>query len=134
MLPWEPCPSRCKYNWVLVERRLTEIDRMNEMPPWTMGRLAKELGVDRGQIKAHFPELYRALSQRSVQYQSRRQAQREEAQKEAMETAVAALIKRGYAPTRRRVARELEIPAGDLRNGRLQLIWQSCVAKLHDGC
>ncbi len=133
ILPWGPRPSRRKHDWVIVERRLTEIDRMNETPPWTMGRLAKELGVDRDEIRAHLPKLYRALSQRSRQYRSRRQAQRQKAEEEAMEMAVAALIKRGCAPTRRSVARELRIPAGDLRNGRLQLIWRSCVARLYRG-
>ncbi|MHB1566131.1 MAG: hypothetical protein ACYCXG_05375 [Acidiferrobacter sp.] len=129
--PWGPRPLRRKHDWVLVERRLAEIYRMNETPPWSMGQLAKEFGVDRGEIKARLPELYRALSQRSLEHQLRHQAQRQKAQEEAMEHAVAALIKRGRAPTRRGVARELRIPAGDLRDGRLQLIWQSCVAKLH---
>ena len=129
--PWGPRPSRRKHDWVLVERRLTEIARMNKTPPWTVGRLAKELGVDRDEIRAHLPKLYRALSQRSIQYQLRRQAQREKTEKEAMEIAVATLIKRGCTPTRRRVACELRIPAGDFRDARRTLIWQSCVAKLH---
>lgn len=128
---WGPRPLRSKHDWIFAEQRLGEIYRVNETPPRTMRQLAKELGVDREEMKARFPELYQVLSQRSLQHQSWCRARWKRAWEENIEQAVATLVNRDCVPTRRMVARELQVPSGDLRDRRLESIWQSCVAKLH---
>lgn len=128
--PWKQRPKRRIHDWDYIGKCLADIFEANETPPRGLPRIAKQMGVDTLTLKKRFPDLCQQLARRNTTYWTERPAHIFKILKDRVERAVVNIIKDGHLPTRRRVARELSLPGGDIFDRRLQQVWRSCVAKL----
>lgn len=127
---WVKRPVRRKIDWESVKKNFEEICQNNETPSPGLRRVAKRLEVDGRLLKERFPDLCGRLARRNTIFWEKRPAQRHEALKKRIRRMVIKIAKNGYRPTRRRVARALDLTSGDITDKRLQKIWRDSVAKL----
>lgn len=128
--PWGKRPVRRKIDWACVRKNLEEICQNNETPPPGLQRVAKRLEVDGRLLKERFPDLCGRLAQKNTIFWSKRPAQRHKVLKKRIHRMVIEITKNGYWPSKRRVARALGLPGGDIKDGRLHQVWRDSVAKL----
>lgn len=115
-LPDIPNPNgnrrhRIPMDRICIRQRLESILAQEEQPPPSMRTVAKRLNYSPRELREHFPELNRAISNRRKEYYKQQREQRLLHLKEEIRQAMFNLHSKGLYPSLRRIRSLLSAPA-----------------------
>jgi transcriptional regulator with XRE-family HTH domain len=133
-LPNIPNPARNRRNRVQLDiihlrQSLEAVLVCEEQPPPSMRAVARRLNHSPRELRGHFPELCRAISNRRKMYNKARGEEKLEQQKEQIRQAMLELISQGLYPSSYRVRLLLDKPA-IMRNPVLRQTWRDALQEL----
>lgn len=134
-LPDIPNPNgnrrhRIPMDRICIRQHLESILAQEEQPPPSMRTVAKRLNYSPRELRKHFPELNRAISNRRKEYSKQRREQRLLQLKEEIRQAMFKLHSQGLYPSLRRIRSLLSAPAV-MRDPVFSGFWRKILEELN---